>query len=75
MGVIDSDADYISLRGSDQFSLVNVQCYAEGKNEKAIKEQIIELSQGQPIAIYGTISDVGEVLGYSVTIDKIETQQ
>lgn len=66
---IDSDADYVSLKGGDQFTLLNVQCYA--KDQKT-KDAIINLSTGQSVAIYGKITDVGEIMGYSVDIDRIE---
>jgi len=66
---IDSDADYVSLKGGNPYTLSNVQCFA--KSQK-VKDAIINLSRGQAVTIYGKVNDVGEILGYSVDIDKIE---
>lgn len=66
---IDSDADYVSLKGGDPYTLLNVQCFA--KSQK-VKDAIINLSKGQSVTIYGKVNDVGEIMGYSVDIDKIE---
>lgn len=72
VGVIDADANYFSLRDSNSFSLTNITCDARGKNMKAIKAQIVEFSKNQPIVVYGRVSDVGEIMGYRVDIDKLE---
>ena len=72
VGVIDSDANYFSLRDSSSFSLNNITCNAKGKNTEAIKAQIIEFNKNQPIVVYGRVSDVGEIMGYRVDIDKLE---
>lgn len=32
----------------------------------------MNLQKGQTVTVYGTISDVGEVLGYSMKVDKFE---
>lgn len=67
---IESNALYMNIRGSDPYDfIINVQCYP--KND-SVKNAIINLSKGQVVTVYGQITDVGEVMGYSLSMDKIE---
>lgn len=66
---IESNARYISIEGSDPYTLIHVQCYP--KNDQ-VKDAMINLSKGQRITVYGKITDVGEIMGYSLDLDKIE---
>lgn len=74
VGTIDSDADYIGLESDQDFTMVNIQCFAKGKNAKALKEQIIDLNKKQRLVIYGRCTDVGELMGYMIDMDKMEIQ-
>ena len=67
---IESNARYINIEGSDPYSiLINVQCYP--KND-SVKNAMLELSVGQFVTVYGKITDVGEIMGYSLDLEKIE---
>ena len=67
---IDSDGEYISLEPSDNsFSFTSVQCYI---SDEAQLEMVMELSVGQNITVYGEVTSVGEILGYSLKLHKIE---
>ena len=66
---IESNARYISIEGSDPYTLIHVQCYP--KNDQ-VKDAMINLSKGQRVTVYGKITDVGEIMGYSLDMDKIE---
>ncbi|MBR2214651.1 MAG: hypothetical protein IJ849_02695 [Selenomonadaceae bacterium] len=68
--VIDSDGKYISLHG-DQFSIVGVRCDINNK-DKAQEDYLLNAHKGQTVTAYGTISDVGEIMGYSLKVDKFE---
>ena len=68
---IESNADYVSLRGSQQFTLLHVQAFAD-KKDQTIKDKILSLKKGQKVKVYGHVKEVGEALGYRVSIDKIE---
>ena len=69
---IDADGKYIDIRGTGvSGSLIHVQAYVRSK-DKETKDKILNLKKGQPLTIYGHVKDVGEVMGYSVDIDKIE---
>lgn len=69
---IDSDGKYISL-GADpndlEYLLQSVHCTLKKGSDQF--EQVMELKKGDKIIIKGKISDVGEVLGYSLNIDDI----
>ena len=61
LGTIDSSGKYISL--------LPVQCYIKNDETKA---KVAELSKDSMVTLTGKITDVGEVLGYSLNIDNIE---
>ena len=66
---IDAQGAYISLTSeSDSFSLISIQCFIKSDEQK---EAIKSLNKGDQVIIRGKCTDVGEVLGYSVTIDSI----
>ena len=67
---IDSDGSYIALVDvNDEFSFNVIQCYI--KNDEQL-EKVKTLSTDDVITVKGKITDVGEVLGYSMDIDSIE---
>lgn len=72
LSVIDSDGKYVSI-GADpenmDYLLQTVQCYIKSDEQL---EKIMEMSAGDPIVVCGKITDIGEVLGYSMNIDSIE---
>ena len=68
---IDSDASYISIRGTgdNEYSMYYVQAYTQNeKQEKAI----LNFDNGTKVVIKGTITDVGEVMGYSMDMASIK---
>lgn len=69
LSTIDSDGKYISILPSDnQFAIIGVQCYI--KND-AQKSAIMGMTKGDMVKVKGKITQVGEVLGYSLDIDEI----
>ena len=66
---IDSSGKYISLVPNTDFSIIVVQCYIKNDETKA---KVAELSKDSLVTLTGKITDVGEVLGYSLNIDNIE---
>ena len=66
---IESNARYIQLEGSDPYTLIHVTC--RPKNDQ-VKNAMINLSNGQQVTVYGKITDVGEIMGYSLDLEKIE---
>ena len=68
--VIDADGNYISLHG-DQYSITGVRCDIN-KKDKAQEDYLLNVQKGQTVTAYGTVSDVGEIMGYSLKVDKFE---
>lgn len=70
---IDAQGSYINLTDSnDQFAIQGCQCYVRGKQE--ISDIVKTLSKDDIITVKGKITDVGEVMGYSLDIDEIVTE-
>ena len=65
---IDSDGDQFSL-DTGMFSF-SISCYV--KENSVAQKQLLEMSKGQQVDIYGEITRVGEILGYSVDVERIE---
>lgn len=69
LSVIDSDGSYIALSPiDDEWSFTTVQCYIQ--NEEQIN-QVIEMKEDDIVTLRGKVTDVGEILGYSLDIDSI----
>ena len=68
--VIDADGKYISLHG-DQYSITGVRCDIN-KKDKAQEDYLLNIQKGQTVTAYGTITDVGEIMGDSLKVDKFE---
>ena len=69
---IDSDVKYVSIDGTDaNYSMIHIRCDIDSKN-KDLKDSVLKLKKGQPVTVYGTITKVGDLIGYSLKLDKIE---
>ena len=69
---IDAQGSYIDIVDPDnEFAILGCQCYIKGNEE--IASIVKTLSKGDIITVKGKITDVGEVFGYSMNIDSIET--
>ncbi len=70
LGVIDSSGKYIGLDAGDNmdYFLEDIQCFIKSDEQKKI---IMDLKSGDKIVVRGKITDVGEVLGYTLNIDSI----
>ena len=64
---IDASGDYFSLRGDDEFSFTNVTVNIDESLVGAVSAFTI----GQEVTVTGTITGVGEILGYSVDAESI----
>jgi hypothetical protein len=67
---IDSDGKYIDLKSSkDDFAITGVQCYIKSDKQS---DKIMDMKKGQTVTLKGQITEVGEVLGYSLDIIEIK---
>lgn len=64
---IDASGDYFTLRGNNEFSFINVQVYIDD----SFIDEVSAFNKGQTVKVTGVISDVGEILGYSVKAQSI----
>ena len=72
---IDSDVHYITIDGSAaKYTMIHVRCDVSSSN-KELKDSILKLKKEQPVTVYGTITEVGDIMGYSLKLDKIEPAQ
>lgn len=70
LSVIDSDGKYISLRPSDnKFSFKSVQCYLKSDEQKS---RVAQMNIDDSVTVLGKITDVGEVMGYSLRVSSFE---
>ena len=70
LNVIDSDMRYISI-APNQYSIQGIHCTLK-RNDKAQENYVMSLSKGQWVTAYGKITDVGEILGFTMDVDKFE---
>ena len=69
LAVIDSDGKYIGLfQTDDDYALIGVTSYIKSDEQKAV---IKECDIGDILIVKGKITDVGEIMGYTLNIDEI----
>lgn len=67
---IDSDGSYISIEPDDgDFYFIGMQCYLSNDEQRDV---VKTKSTGEMVTIKGQITEVGEIMGYSLDIDSIE---
>ena len=70
LDVIDSDGSYISIYPmNDEFAFTGVQCKI--KNDEQLYT-VKSLTKGQTVTIQGKVTNVGEVMGYTLDIEAIK---
>ena len=73
LSAIDSDGKYIALLPEDdQFAIIGVNCYFRSDEQKAA---VKDAAVGDTLVVKGKITDVGEILGYSLNIDEVSKAQ
>lgn len=69
LSVIDASGDYFSLNPiNDEWAITGVQCFI---NEEHM-DKVTKFKEGQKVTVIGTITDVGEILGYSLDVESIK---
>ena len=75
IGNIDWDVKYITIDGTAaKYTMIHIHCDVDAKN-KELKDAILALKKGQNVTVYGTIKEVGDIMGYSLNLDKVESAQ
>lgn len=69
LNVIDSSGKYISIVPTDdEWAILGVQCYIKSEEQK---DAVLNMAIGDTVVIKGKITQVGEVMAYSLDIDEI----
>lgn len=70
--VIDSSGSYIAIDGvNDDFTLTGITCNLKTDEQKDI---VAGAQKGQTVTVKGKVTEVGEVMGYSLDVDEIIAQ-
>lgn len=67
VSTIDASGDYFSIDGGDDFTLTSVTINIDDSH----LDTVSGFSEGQEVTITGKITDVGEIMGYSVDAETI----
>lgn len=69
LSVIDADGKYISLNPmNDDFAIIGITCYIKNDDQK---NKVMDMSIGDTVTLKGKITNIGEILGYSLDINEI----
>ncbi len=71
LGTIDSDGKYIAVEAAGSgydYLFDDIQCFFKNDEQR---DQVMEMNKGDSIVVRGKITEVGEILGYSLKIDSI----
>lgn len=68
VSTIDASGDYFSITGTDEFTLTTVTINVD----ESFLDTVSNFSEGQEVTVTGEVTDVGEVLGYSIDAETIE---
>lgn len=69
IGNIDSSGKYISLDGTEEdFDLTSILCYIKNDDQKKV---VADTTKGQSVTVKGKVTDVGEIMRYSIDINEI----
>lgn len=74
LGSMDSEGEYFTLEPSSNSTsfIKEVRCDIPKKRREAITNIIIEKEKGDRIVVKGKVEDMGELMGYRVTVHDID---
>ena len=67
LGNMDSEGEYFSLDG-EVFRMVSVHCQLPKGKREELTNKLINMEKGNRIAVKGKVTNMGEIMGYNVTI-------
>lgn len=72
LGTIDSDGYYFYLEeGPALFTSFSIKCKIPREKRSMIINKLKEKHRGQKISVKGKVTDIGEIMGYEVTIVEV----
>ena len=70
LGGMDSEGEYFSLVG-EAFSMVDVHCKIPKDKREELTDILANMNKGEHIAVKGKVTDMGEIMGYHVSIVEV----
>lgn len=70
LGGMDSEGKYFSLEGKT-FSMVDIHCKIPEDKREELTNILADMNKGETIAVKGKVTDMGEVMGYQVSIVEV----
>lgn len=67
LGSMDSEGEYFSL-DDNSFGILNVHCKIPKDKREFITNKLIEMEKGDNIVVKGKITDMGEIMGYQLSV-------
>lgn len=69
---IDSSGKYINIDGlNSEFTMTGITCNLQNDEQRDV---VASISKGATVVVRGHVTDVGEVLGYTINVDQIEAK-
>lgn len=69
---IDSSGKYISIDGvNDEYTITGIMCNLTSDEQRDL---VAEMEKGQTITVKGEVTDVGEVIGFTLKTDSLAAQ-
>ncbi|MDU5466352.1 MAG: hypothetical protein E6084_00600 [Peptoniphilus harei] len=69
---IDSSGKYINIDGINaEFTMTGITCNLQNDEQRDV---VASISKGATVVVRGHVTDVGEVVGYTVNVDEIEAK-
>ena len=67
LGNMDSEGEYFSLDG-EIWRMADVHCKLPKEKRNELTNKLINMEKGDRISVIGKVTDMGEIVGYYVTI-------
>ncbi len=71
LGNMDSEGAYFYLDEEYWFSPYKIKCKIPQNKKSEITHKLMDMQKAQPIYVKGKVTDMGEIMGYEVTVDDI----
>lgn len=69
---IDSSGKYINIDGlNSEFTMTGITCNLQNDEQRDV---VASISKGATVVVRGHVTDVGEVIGYTINVDEIESK-
>lgn len=69
---IDSSGEYINIDGvNSEFTITGITCNLQNDEQRDV---VASISKGATVVVRGHVTDVGEVLGYTIKVEQIEAK-